>query len=111
VGDLLKRLRSEHNENGFIRNRYRRRIETPDPGDGQLLNSYLQSTGVDVALLGFSEITRRLNPEHAVPVALLHDALILDTTQEFADKIGATLSVPVPGFIGKFPIKVSAFNT
>jgi len=111
VGDLLKRLRSEHNKNGFIRNRYGRRIETPDPGDGQLLNSYLQSTGVDVALLGFSEIIRRLNSDHAVPVALLHDALILDTTQEFADKISVSLSIPVPGFIGKFPIKVSAFNT
>lgn len=111
VNDLVKRLRKEHSEKQFIRNRYLRRVETPEPGDGQLLNSYLQSTGVDVALLGFLEITKRLNSDWAVPVAVLHDALIVDATKEFADKIGDTLNIPVPGFEGKFPIKISVFNS
>ena len=94
-----------------IRNKYGRRIALPDSSDGTLLNSYLQSTGVDVALWGFLEIVNRLNEEWAVPVAVLHDALILDVTKEFAQKIGESLAVQVPGYIGKFPLKISIFNS
>ena len=107
---LVKKLRSEFTMNGYIRNRYFRKVEVPDPGDGQLLNSYLQSSGVDVALLGFLEIINRLNPDWAIPVAVLHDALILDVSKEFASKIGSTLKVSVPGYDGKFPLKISEFN-
>lgn len=111
VDSLVKKLRVKHSADGYIRNRYGRRVEVPEPGDGQLLNSYLQSTGVDVALWGFWEIIQRLDASYAVPVAVLHDALILDVNDEFVKKIGLTLNVPVPGYEGKFPLKISAFNS
>lgn len=111
VEKLVNRLRSEFLDKKCIRNKYGRRIALPDSSDGTLLNSYLQSTGVDVALWGFLEIVNRLNEEWAVPVAVLHDALILDVTKEFAQKIGESLAVQVPGYIGKFPLKISIFNS
>jgi DNA polymerase I-like protein with 3'-5' exonuclease and polymerase domains len=111
VEKLVNRLRSEFLDKKCIRNKYGRRIAVPDSSDGTLLNSYLQSTGVDVALWGFLEIVNRLNDEWAVPVAVLHDALILDVTKEFAQKIGESLAVQVPGYIGKFPLKISIFNS
>lgn len=108
VSQQVSRLRDEFNKTGFIRNRYGRRVEVPDPGDGPLLNSYLQSTGVDVALWGFMQVIDRLPEDHGVPVALIHDAMILDVTNELAQKIGGTLNVQVPGYDGKFPLKVES---
>lgn len=110
VKELIKRLRDQYMTVGYIRNKFHRRIEIPDAGDGPLLNSYLQSTGVDVSLNGFLEIIRRLPSEHAVPVGLLHDSIIIDCTREFATKIGSQLKVKIDGYFGKFPLKVSQFN-
>lgn len=106
VVEQVSRLRSEFNQTGFIRNRYGRKVGVPDPSDGPLLNSYLQSTGVDVALWGFLQVIERLPEGHAVPIALIHDAMVLDVTKEFASKIGGSLLVKVPGYEGKFPLKI-----
>lgn len=108
---LVERLRTEYMAHGHIRNRYGRRVEIPDAGDGPLLNSYLQSTGVDASLWGFKQIIERLPTEHAVPVALLHDALIVDCTTEFSKKMSGEIYVPVVGYDGKFPVKISSFNS
>lgn len=111
VDALLSRLRAEHSRLGYVRNAYGRRVEVPDAADGMLLNSYLQSTGVDVALWGFLQVIDRLPEGHGAPVALIHDAMVLDVTQELAGRIGGSLSVPVPGYEGKFPLKVEQLNT
>lgn len=108
--ELIKRLRDQFMDLGFIRNRYGRRIEIADAGDGPLLNSYLQSTGVDVSLWGFLEIIKRLPEEHAVCVGLLHDSIIIDCSDEFFDRIGTQLRVSIPSYVGKFPLKISQFN-
>jgi len=106
----VSRLRAEHSRLGYVRNRYGRRVETPDASDGLLLNSYLQSTGVDVALWGFLQVIDRIPEGHGAPVALIHDAMVLDVSRDLADRIGADLSVTVPGYDGKFPLKVEPLN-
>lgn len=111
VDQQVQRLRAEHSKRGYIRNRYGRRVEVPDAADGPLLNSYLQSTGVDVALWGFLQVIERLPEGHGFPVALIHDAMILDVTKELAEKIGGSLGLAVPGYEGKFSVKVERLNT
>lgn len=107
---LVERLRRELASNSFIRNKYHRRVDVPDSSDGVLLNSYVQSTACDVALYGFLEIVKRLDPELGTPVALLHDALIIDCRKSLLEKLGDSIVVPVPGYEGKFLIKITQFN-
>lgn len=111
VDQQVQRLRAEHTKQGYIRNRYGRRVEVPDAADGPLLNSYLQSTGVDVALWGFLQVIDRIPEGHGFPVALIHDAMVLDVTRELAAKIGGSLGLSIPGYDGKFPVKVEPLNT
>ena len=76
--NLTKRLIKMYSENGCIINRFGRKIRINDPLPNLLLNSYVQSTGVDVSLLGFREILHRCNGKRIVPLYVLVDALILD---------------------------------
>ena len=78
--DLLKR-------NGkYITNYYGRPVVCDDTKPYALLNYYVQSTAVDVALLGFFAILQRLVKYELLdfvrPIYLLHDALILDVHNE-----------------------------
>ena len=92
--DLLKR-------NGkYITNYYGRPVVCDDTKPYALLNYYVQSTAVDVALLGFFAILQRLDKHELLdlvrPIYLLHDALILDVHNEVAhiipklEKLGST---------------------
>ena len=46
-------------KNGWITNMYGRRVQIDEPLDHILVNSYSQSTGADVAMLGFQDILQR----------------------------------------------------
>jgi len=92
--DLLKR-------NGkYITNYYGRPVVCDDTKPYALLNYYVQSTAVDVALLGFFAILQRLDKHELLdlvrPIYLLHDALILDVHNEVGhiipklEKLGST---------------------
>ena len=52
----------------------------------KLLNYFIQSTAVDVALFGFGDIIRRLQVSGLIdricPLFVLHDALILDVPHD-----------------------------
>ena len=95
---------------GCISNFYGRVLPADDKSSHVLYNNFIQSTGVDVAMLGFNWIMDRLgNRIH--PLFVLHDALILDVHPDrmthIADLAGGT--VPVDGFLGSFYIDVSEF--
>jgi hypothetical protein len=67
-------------DNRYITNFYGRRIKTETAHT--LVNHYVQSTAVDVAMLGFLNILEYVEElgkqEDIVPIFILHDALILD---------------------------------
>lgn len=107
--DLLLTLKSEYSDKGYISNAYGRRITIDNPADHILVNSYAQSTGVDVSLLGFSSLVERLQNISADPLFVLHDALIVDCPQESLEIIKTINSVRVPKFSQIFPIKVDRF--
>lgn len=75
-----------------------------------LYNSYVQSTGVDVALEGFRRVAdemRRL-AMLSVPVFVLHDACIVDMHPDELVYIDALLAVgsDVGGYGRPFPLRV-----
>ncbi len=75
---LNERLCSELTTNGKIRNFYGRALVPENSKDA--ISHYVQSTGVDVALLGFNEFIKRAASKNVElrPLFVLHDALIVD---------------------------------
>lgn len=67
---------------GVLNNYYGRPIMFDNMEPYKLLNYFIQSTSVDVALFGFVDIVRRLKAagltDRVFPLFVLHDALILD---------------------------------
>jgi hypothetical protein len=77
-----------------------------DKVDHLLVNSYAQSTGVDVSLLGFKSIVDSLGSDGIRPLFVLHDALILDVRGDRFEDVQKITSVEIPSFSTKFPIKL-----
>lgn len=102
---LLKRIKQQFVATGNIINRYGRPVLIDEPLDNIFINYYAQSSGADVALLGFSQIVSEL-PETVRPLCLLHDGLFLDAPPEQLDRVLAVRSVRVPGYVQSFPVKV-----
>jgi len=104
VETLLKRVKLDFVKNGVVTNRYGRRIVVPDPRDSMLVNSYVQSTGVDVTLLGFSKLVKRLElvAPRSKPIFLLHDALLIDAHRDELAAIKRENTVKVVGYVQKF---------
>jgi len=112
VDELTLRLREQLKQLGFIRNFYGRRIQTPT-SDHVLVNSYAQSTGVDVAMLGFKVVCDRLKHMKSLPMFVLADALIIDIHPDEVDTIDELCEVcsQIRGYEHKFFVKPSSILT
>lgn len=105
TADLRKRLKEEFIAIGQIRNRHGRFLDLDDPQDHLFVNTYAQSTGVDVALLGFKKVVDDLGSDGVRPLFVLHDALILDVREDRLVDVKGMTSVRVPGYDIDFPLK------
>jgi hypothetical protein len=108
VDDLVSRLHSEAVSSGKITNRYGRKIRVPDATDNSLINTYAQSTGVDVALLGFASLIEDLKKESKTvrPIAVLHDGLFIDAHNDDVALMLLQKSVIVDSYDAAFPLKL-----
>lgn len=105
--ELKARLKEEYSTRGKIRNKYGRPLFIDDPSaDHLLVNTYAQSTGVDVSLLGFKSIVDTLGMDGIRPLFVLHDALILDVRGDRLPDVEAIQSIEVPGFEKSFLLKL-----
>lgn len=110
LGETFKRLKDDWKSSGVVRNFYGRVIT--DPEEATLYNNYVQSTGADVVLMGFTQLEARLRSLGVVSHFLLHDALYVSvpkSTVKEASKLSAE-GVTVPGFKLPFPIKATAVD-
>lgn len=109
LDELRTRLYKEWAENGKkIRNFYGRVIDVPD--ENTLVNSYIQSTGVDVALLGFLNIVQSIRKKELKisPLFVLHDALLLDVHPQHFDQLTTIIrpGFAIPGMKNQFFLHV-----
>jgi len=88
--DVLNSSASQNN-NKFIRNYYGRKINIEDSQEYVLLNYYIQSTSVDIALMGFvrimNEVSRCNLLEKIIPIFINHDALFVDCHNDFLEEL------------------------
>lgn len=107
--DELRRLFIEEaraNGGKFIHNYYGRRLDLTDVADYKLVNRFVQSTGVDVTMLGFRNVVRELREGTNVlykqihPAFLLHDGLILDVHNKSLKALPALCTVGATNILG-----------
>jgi hypothetical protein len=74
-------------KSGQISNFFGRPILVDSLQPGVLVNNFIQSSAVDLALLGFGELVDKFDTRKAKPLFIIHDALIIDTTKEYISEI------------------------
>lgn len=89
INELKTKLNEEYRASGQkkIFNHYGRPIHCPDVDPYKLINYFVQSTAVDVAMLGFNELARRIRLANitnwVVPLFVIHDAIVLDIHKDY----------------------------
>lgn len=111
VSNLEKVLSKSAKEHGRIENFFGRPILVDDARPAVLLNNFLQSTAVDVALLGFEDFCSKLT-ETIRPLFVIHDALFFEAEISKLDKISEYLldGFSIEGF-GRFPLKITELKS
>jgi len=102
---LKKRLRQEAETSSTILNRFGRPLRMDVVQDNLLVNTYAQSSGVDLAFHGFDKILRDLGPDGIRPLYVLHDAVILDVRRDRLVDVQTSTSVDIPTYDMPFPLK------
>ncbi len=73
----------------------------------KIVNNYVQSTAVDIALSYFSELCETLNLDLCKPIFIIHDALVLDVHNDYKLEL---VNIAKKGYncseLGYFPIKL-----
>jgi len=109
VPELVAKLRSEMTRSGDrLHNYYGRPLpdaKESDP-DTKLISHYLQSTAVDVALLGFKDLATRLNSHRVAPIYIIHDAILFDVPVDAEEKLQQECAAGVDLDIGHFELGV-----
>ena len=76
-----------------------------------ILNNFIQSTAVDVALTGFANIVKSLDKNKVKPLFLIHDALMIDVEESY---ISEFVNIARQGYncnkLGYFPISIEDLN-
>lgn len=77
------RLKKEHEENGYFRNFYGRKIFK----NNAYVNHYIQSTAADYCFCIYNDLITKLDKNYFRPIATIHDALIIDCHPDHYHKI------------------------
>lgn len=91
---IIDKLKSERAETGLIKNHFGRPLDPQTDAEHVLYNNFIQSTGVDVALLGFSQMYDLVRDNDFVkPKFIVHDCLYIDIHPEYSSIIEELQSV------------------
>ena len=76
-----------------------------------ILNNYVQSSAVDIALSGFSSILQKLDSSKVKPLFIIHDALMIDVEEEYLNNF---VNIVLQGYdcsiLNNFPLSVEDLN-
>ena len=79
--------------------------------ENKIVNNYIQSTAVDVALSYFSELCTKINLELCKPIFIIHDALVLDVHHDY---IETCKEITKAGYncsrLGYFPVDTNTLS-
>lgn len=104
---------SDMKDDSTIKNKFGRvcKFESEDNASAALCASYYaQSTAADAALYGYIELLS--SAKNSAPIAIIHDAIIIDASNDDIEPLTAmaTNGVKIPGYKFNFPLKVSVIE-
>lgn len=111
IRSLSRNLMSIYSESGFITNYYGRKIVPTKGTINVLYNNFIQSTAVDVSLIGFNRIISKMQTifQNFSPLFVVHDALVFEIDETtFRSIDGSSYNVDLDE-LGKFPVSISSF--
>ena len=109
----VRKLKSDMDSRGRSTNYFGRPIISPQDRnvrDAVLFNWLIQSSAVDVALVGFAKLadSMRLLGAEFEPIFVIHDALLIDVREKHVDLVKTLCaSGSSATALGAFPLKVS----
>jgi len=111
LNNILK-MSKNIDEHGIRRNTEGRPLWNLDEEkENILINNFIQSSAVDIALGYFSNLSNLINKEESVILFVLHDAVILDVKDSYLNSIK---EIAEKGYdhptLGNFPLKLETFN-
>jgi len=103
---LNQKLQQCHSENGHIINYFGRPVFNDKEESHLWLSHYVQSTAVDVALDGFSKMSKDLNclDKDIVPFAVIHDAVLFDVPSKSNNLFVDYTNEQITTRLGQFPV-------
>ena len=106
---LVSNIKKDFSRNKFVQNYYGRILATESFDSHVLLSHYIQSTAVDVALLGFLNVLESVSDD-VKPIFIVHDAIILDCPKEQIVKIEEMSKSGIQIGLGNFPASVTVLS-
>ena len=113
VHSQIKTMKTHLRDDGFLQNFFGRPLFFENPSDHVLFSHVVQSTAVDVAMLGFSQlndqmITRKL---YMNSFFVIHDALILEVAPNSIDELRELCYEGIDiAELGKFPLSLQVLS-
>jgi DNA polymerase I-like protein with 3'-5' exonuclease and polymerase domains len=110
--DKILEMACNVDENGLRKNFFGRPLwNIKEEKEHILINNYIQSTAVDLSLTYFSDLTNQIDLQKAVPLFILHDAMIFDLNAEYENEF---VNITNKGYdnpkLGHFPLDIDIFN-
>ena len=89
VVSQVTEMKKHLTKTNFLQNFFGRPLFFENTSDHLLFSHFIQSTAVDVAMLGFCELQRIMSSEGIFmkPIFVIHDALILEIKNQSIDKV------------------------
>ena len=108
----LLNISSNIDDFGIRRNYFGRPIWNLDEAKSNILiNNFIQSTAVDVALQYFSSLVDIVDNQRCKPIFLIHDAIVFDIQKDHVNEFNEIIK---KGYddkdLGNFPLSTSQFN-
>lgn len=96
---------------GYRRNYFGRPIHNlKQTNERKILNNFIQSTAVDISLNFFCELIKKVNVEKAVPLFIIHDAIVFDVSSDYEDSFLKIANIPYENRLGKFPLELTKID-
>ncbi len=79
--------------------------------ENKIVNNYIQSTAVDIALSYFSELCEKINLDLCKPIFIIHDALVLDVHKDYIDTCNNIIQAGYTcSQLGYFPVDTNKLS-
>jgi DNA polymerase I-like protein with 3'-5' exonuclease and polymerase domains len=109
----VKIMKRQLEECGFLQNFFGRPLFFKNPADHVLFSHFIQSTAVDVAMLGFASLRAQMKAKkiHMNPFFIIHDALILEIETSAINNLRELchVGIDIEG-LGNFPLSLQVLS-